>query len=408
MRLQAVSRCLTIFGGWIGCWFGTRVERRRLQLSAAGGIHVRVIMFCLAMVVCSACNSTSSDTNPPTICNAGGDMGGDASCVPTPIDSIAALNDMAQTPTTSFQVQLQTVRDVAVITTVPVSSPCMCAQGFICNCPVIPAPPAQVTSIAGSGWVSFENVSPYAEGLTIDVSFDPTIANGQTCLEMAQDALIHNLPFLIQGTATLIPIGWAAPDSGGGGYVPAKDPTTVSTLVSQATGVQDGLISPPIFSQPWVGVWLKSIDSCFEGTIPPWPPAPPPWAAVHEMQTCATLPCSTTDFGVTSGGFLNSSVDQEVSSDDLATLTNAATAVAQDIKNGNGTNCLSASDAAGVTDLVELDLTPPCEGETCPQSEEMSVVYVANGAQVCYGATQSLVNTLRNVMKGLETKYTIY
>lgn len=187
---------------------------------------------------------------------------------PPPLTAVDELNNLANLPAINITIQFNPVEQAGVTGNLEV--PCICPNNATCACPALAL--AEVARIAGLG--SIVN-SPVAEidALIMAVTYNPEILNGETCLDQAEDAIIYGNSLTIVGTATLVPLPWAqgvdSPGSAnlGGASAQVPSPVTINygQLYGEATQVSQGLISTPIFIQPWVGILLTSISSCYEG-----------------------------------------------------------------------------------------------------------------------------------------------
>lgn len=163
--------------------------------------------------------------------------------------------------------------DAAFLLSVTNSAKSYCVAGTSCS-----AAPFQqsMVSIGGYGHLSGTSLdSTVLDQLHLDVTYDPQLSNGNSCLTKAQEALSRGLQFNIEGSVQLIPMD-ATNESGASAAEPSEnDSQTVGTLVSKAQAVNQGYMPMPLFANPWVGAVLKSIDSCSEGDAALAPPPPP-------------------------------------------------------------------------------------------------------------------------------------
>jgi hypothetical protein len=247
------------------------------------------------------------------------------------------------------------------------------------------------------------------------LTFDPSIANGESCLSMAEDALIHNVSFTIQGKATLVPIDWVATPQAGNSTSPAKDPTNVGTLVSQAAASQAGAYSPTPFTVFTVGILLTSIDSCSEGTIVPPPPPPPPplqWFNVTEEQTGLPVASPFSSFAVDSDGSINSAPAPKIgkiSDAELSALNAAITAIQESQQTPSPlSSCTPPGTISGVVDFISIESEPSCPAGpqgTCLLPAYSDFVYSFVNGSVCYSGDQKAIDNLRTLLNSLENEY---
>lgn len=214
----------------------------------------------------------------------------------TGVDAITQLNVLEQSGITSISLHFDRIDNaVQLSVTSELGIDCVPTK----PCPT-PRPSASSDTIAGPGSLGGLAIgSTQLAQLYLAVSFVPTVENAVDCLAMAKDAESRGLQFNLSGVATLLPIpmsmaGGATSGSAGSGSaaplsfsVPTDAPngsaTVYGNLISQANSVNQGLMVPPAFVQPWAGLVMRSISGCSEGGP----------ITVHPPIACdADMPCA--------------------------------------------------------------------------------------------------------------------
>lgn len=218
----------------------------------------------------------------------------------TGVDELASLNALAARPSDSVRIHFDRIDGVQIhgVSGHPGGGEC---NGVSVPCPAnstIATPPIQklYASISGVGSMTSAKLqTTNIRGLNLMVTFNPTIANGQSCLERAQDAVINSLQFDIKGRANLVPIPVPMPGTAGGlqssvGFAAPSASMQVNQIVTDVAAINAQEMPQPAFITLDVGVVLNQIDTCEEGgtvvspPLPPIPLGPPPMVkhyAIH-------------------------------------------------------------------------------------------------------------------------------